>query len=188
MKIAFQQPLVPVLPVARELIAKTKWVHTKGHQNDTPKRIATPKQNGTPPQKDSLISRRLRTLSMKSPRSGTPTPTVIPPLPTRGDNDLSALGLVSEPLPINEDDSPPEERRAGKRNILRVFGKRRRSKSRTRGSFESGSSVSVSTSFFWRAAFSLIVPSLQVPEPPLPRSSQNDPARSFNETASASDE
>ena len=32
-KMAFQQPLVPVLPVARELISKTKWGGTKTHHN-----------------------------------------------------------------------------------------------------------------------------------------------------------
>lgn len=29
-KVAFHQPLIPVLPVARELIRKTKWVASKG--------------------------------------------------------------------------------------------------------------------------------------------------------------
>ena len=32
---AFQQPLVPVLPVARELISKTKWIKSSSH-NHTP--------------------------------------------------------------------------------------------------------------------------------------------------------
>ncbi|KAI0638130.1 golgi-body localization protein domain-containing protein [Trametes polyzona] len=43
-KVAFQQPLVPVLPVARELITKTKWIASKkdsGH--DRPTRPSTPK-------------------------------------------------------------------------------------------------------------------------------------------------
>lgn len=30
MKVAFHQPLVPVLPVARELFSKTKWIAGKG--------------------------------------------------------------------------------------------------------------------------------------------------------------
>ena len=43
-KVAFQQPLVPVLPVARELITKTKWIAKKdSHQNDRPSRPSTPK-------------------------------------------------------------------------------------------------------------------------------------------------
>ena len=44
-KVAFQQPLVPVLPVARELITKTKWIASKkdtGH-SDRPGRPHTPR-------------------------------------------------------------------------------------------------------------------------------------------------
>ncbi|KAI0702885.1 golgi-body localization protein domain-containing protein [Cytidiella melzeri] len=121
-KIAFQQPLVPVLPVARELIAKTKWVHSKGHHPDTPKRVATPKQNG-PHREGSLIPKRFRTLSTKSSRMNTPTPSANTP---NEEHDLSQ-------------DQQAEERRPSKRNILKAFAKRRRSKSRTRESFESGS-------------------------------------------------
>lgn len=39
---AFQQPLVPVLPVARELITKTKWLASK-RDHDRPTRPSTPK-------------------------------------------------------------------------------------------------------------------------------------------------
>ncbi|KAH9943489.1 golgi-body localization protein domain-containing protein [Epithele typhae] len=44
-KVAFQQPLVPVLPVARELITKTKWIASKkdAHHGDRPSRPSTPK-------------------------------------------------------------------------------------------------------------------------------------------------
>ncbi|TBU45037.1 golgi-body localization protein domain-containing protein [Dichomitus squalens] len=43
-KVAFQQPLVPVLPVARELITKTKWIAKKDtHLTDRPSRPSTPK-------------------------------------------------------------------------------------------------------------------------------------------------
>ena len=186
MKIAFQQPLVPVLPVARELIAKTKWVHTKNNHADSPKRIATPKQNGAT-HKESILPKRLRTFSMKPQRANTITPSVAPPMPSRGENDLSALGLVSEPLPLDEDESSPEERRPGRRNILKVFAKRHRSKSRARGSFESGSSVSVS--LFPRAIPSsianLLASVFQMQEPAMPRSSQQDPPRILDETASA---
>ena len=50
-KVAFQQPLVPVLPVARELITKTKWIASKkdtGH-HDRPSRPSTPKLLKKPP-------------------------------------------------------------------------------------------------------------------------------------------
>ncbi|KAI0750742.1 golgi-body localization protein domain-containing protein [Daedaleopsis nitida] len=46
-KVAFQQPLVPVLPVARELISKTKWITSKkdsSHERPSrPSRPSTPK-------------------------------------------------------------------------------------------------------------------------------------------------
>src|ERR1700761_2092712 len=34
LKMAFHQPLVPVLPVARELISKTKWIANKNNGQD----------------------------------------------------------------------------------------------------------------------------------------------------------
>ncbi|KAI9001069.1 golgi-body localization protein domain-containing protein [Trametes punicea] len=43
-KVAFQQPLVPVLPVAREIITKTKWIAMKKDAaHDRPTRPSTPK-------------------------------------------------------------------------------------------------------------------------------------------------
>ena len=33
-KMVFHQPLVPVLPVARELLSKTKWLNSKGSHSD----------------------------------------------------------------------------------------------------------------------------------------------------------
>jgi hypothetical protein len=138
---AFQQPLVPVLPVARELIAKTKWVHMKGHHTDGPKRVMTPKQGG-PAREGSLIPKRFRTLSTMSPKTNSPTPAATPPV---GEDDLSALGLVAEPSNMAEDEIE-DERKPARRKLLKVFGKRRRSNSRARGSFESGSSASVGVS------------------------------------------
>ena len=35
MKLAFQQPLVPVLPVAKELLSKTKWMAGSGKVKTT---------------------------------------------------------------------------------------------------------------------------------------------------------
>ncbi|CAL1700808.1 unnamed protein product [Somion occarium] len=71
LKMAFQQPLVPVLPVARELISKTKWGGAKAHhptthhhpspgirRKDTPKLLpffghSRDKGNGSAPEKQS---------------------------------------------------------------------------------------------------------------------------------------
>lgn len=49
---AFQQPLVPVLPVAREIISKTKWLATKGGkaltgEEGTPEQAQTPSAHRT---------------------------------------------------------------------------------------------------------------------------------------------
>lgn len=42
MKMALHQPLVPVLPVARELISKTKWIATKGKVARQARKITAP--------------------------------------------------------------------------------------------------------------------------------------------------
>nr|VWO95170.1 Uncharacterized protein [Ganoderma boninense] len=68
-KVAFQQPLVPVFPVARELITKTKWIATNRkdtHHNDRPTRPSTPKllktarppPSGDPPRRSTEMPRK----------------------------------------------------------------------------------------------------------------------------------
>jgi hypothetical protein len=44
-KVAFHQPLVPVLPVARELLSKTKWTSSKSSNqpHDNPLRLLHPR-------------------------------------------------------------------------------------------------------------------------------------------------
>ena len=43
-KMAFHQPLLPVLPVAKELLAKTKWTTTKSSQpHDSPLKMLHPR-------------------------------------------------------------------------------------------------------------------------------------------------
>ena len=66
--------------------------------------------------------------------------------PPEGEDELAALGLVTEPGSMVEDENEDDERRPARRKLLKVFGKRRRSKSRARGSFESGSSASIGVS------------------------------------------
>ncbi|OBZ70295.1 hypothetical protein A0H81_09960 [Grifola frondosa] len=83
-KVAFQQPLVPVLPVARELITKTKWIASKGHQTHErhgrfgPTRILSSRSStgrDTTSSEDSP-----QNVSPKEPRSSsaTPEPAVLP--------------------------------------------------------------------------------------------------------------
>ncbi|EKM59200.1 uncharacterized protein PHACADRAFT_169675 [Phanerochaete carnosa HHB-10118-sp] len=139
-KIAFNQPLVPVLPVAREIISKTKWV-SKGHNHQT----NTPRGSGAAsPQtrQQSLIPgipKRLRTISTMTIK-GKQTP-------YEKDKNLSvsALGLMTEPesmIPDEVSSASELENRKPKRQLLKVF-KRRRSASRVRSSMDSTSSVSV---------------------------------------------
>lgn len=42
MKMALHQPLVPVLPVARELLSKTKWIAAKGKVTRQARKITAP--------------------------------------------------------------------------------------------------------------------------------------------------
>lgn len=135
-KIAFQQPLVPVLPVAREIISKTKWVSRGHHHNDASKRNGTPKPQG---RENSIIPKRLRTISTMSNKAK--------PAPYDQERNLSALGLVTEPTVFTPDEVPHEEvGRRAKRQLLKVF-KRRRSKSQPRSSIDSTSSTSVSNEY-----------------------------------------
>ncbi len=134
---AFSQPLVPVLPVARELISKTKWVNTKGHQSDIHRRgTASPRLPFIgPSREDSQVPTRKRTTS---------TLATVKNAPLYKTENFSSLGLTSEPEPLPPLPPEPDEtgRRTGKR-LFKVF-KRRKSESKTRGSFESTESSSVS--------------------------------------------
>ncbi|KAJ6598956.1 golgi-body localization protein domain-containing protein [Mycena vulgaris] len=47
LKMAFHQPLVPVLPVARELISKTKWIANKSTAQDINALVSPPKMSRT---------------------------------------------------------------------------------------------------------------------------------------------
>jgi hypothetical protein len=64
-KMFFHQPLVPVLPVARELISKTKWIASKGHLGNLPD---VPKlQPSKAIEEDPLQKQRARSRSPRRP-------------------------------------------------------------------------------------------------------------------------
>lgn len=72
-KVAFQQPLVPVLPVARELISKTKWIaskkdtiHERPSRPNTPKLLKSRSNHSRPPTASSEVSRKSLDASRKS--------------------------------------------------------------------------------------------------------------------------
>ncbi|KAF9569300.1 hypothetical protein CPC08DRAFT_812902 [Agrocybe pediades] len=133
-KMAFHQPLVPVLPVARELLAKTKWTASKSsNPHDNPLRLLHPRAFGLDD------DRRLNSVHMettkksespsKSPwknalRSGhkEPTPTVLGP----------STPLTAEPEQMEFDvpEAKTPERPPGRRRVKSLFGSRSNSKSR----------------------------------------------------------
>ncbi|KAH9951643.1 golgi-body localization protein domain-containing protein [Amylocystis lapponica] len=131
-KMAFQQPLVPVLPVAREIISKTKWINAKGYHHEEHNRPSTP-----------------RMLTLKNPRRDNSTDTRRPTLFTRqqtSNGDLITPNLTSEPdsetIPDLRSDGPS---RLGRSRVLSVF-KRKHGSGETRKSSDSESSMNSSSS------------------------------------------
>lgn len=132
-KMAFQQPLIPVLPVARELISKTKWLASKGTPNVPGNSGSTPKfrrikaithadgsnneqQAGTRPRTASP-SRAWRRTPQK--RSETPPPP----------NITFNTEITTEPEPLEE----PEESERPRRARVRSLFSRASSRSRKSG-------------------------------------------------------
>ncbi|KAH8105900.1 golgi-body localization protein domain-containing protein [Cristinia sonorae] len=115
-KMAFQQPLVPVLPVARELITKTKWGAPKTTQSqaDTVKRKGGPKRLPFVGHRDVATS------------SG---------VPNMGHTPSSSDGSAENAATETEAARDEEERR--KRPRARVLSLFKRSRSKPRGSMDS---------------------------------------------------
>lgn len=134
-KIAFQQPLVPVLPVAKELITKTKWGTPKPHHpTDHTKRKGTTK---------------LFTFMSNGSRDGTPDATASERVDTPGltsSSDVSTDNLTSE---VNGDgvvreDDVNDRRKRPRTRVLSLF---KRSRSKPRGSMDSEVSIAVSATY-----------------------------------------
>ena len=124
-KIAFQQPLVPVLPVARELITKTKWGTSKSHhQQDTVKRKAGTKrlpfvghrEDTTTPDSNKQDKSELQASS----------------------SDVSAENVTAETETVRDED---ERRKRPRTRVMSLF---KRSRSKPRSSMDSDISVAVS--------------------------------------------
>jgi len=135
---AFHQPLVPVLPVARELLAKTKWTASKStNPHDNPLRLLHPRAFGLDDDRR-LNSVHIETskksdTSSKSPwknalRGGNkePAPTVLGP----------STPLTAEPeqiefeIPETKASEPPP----GRRRVKSLFsGRNSRNNSKSRG-------------------------------------------------------
>ncbi|KAJ3512535.1 hypothetical protein NLJ89_g3461 [Agrocybe chaxingu] len=138
-KMAFHQPLIPVLPVARELLAKTKWTATKGTQpHDSPLKLLHPsmfvaddehrlalieKSEGFGKRSQDGPSRSL----WKNPRRSKDTQDPPPP--------LTSLPLTSEPESMDSLDRPvsPHDRPTGRKRVKSLFSKSPRNRSKSKG-------------------------------------------------------
>lgn len=149
-KMAFNQPLVPVLPVAREIISKTKWVNSKHHHESHKRGTITPRslpfigasRESTLNSHGEGSGKRLRTMSTMSTIRGKPQL-------YKAEN-YSSLGLVTaEPDPLPQDQEQDQQESGTRvqkpRNKLFKVFKRRRADSKTRGSMDSTRSNSVSS-------------------------------------------
>ncbi|CCM03163.1 uncharacterized protein FIBRA_05285 [Fibroporia radiculosa] len=146
-KMAFQQPLVPVLPVARELISKTKWIAPKSHHSHTLDEhhrstllpfqarqmtsssssgsTATGSRTTSTPTGTLLSSSKGRAMSLFHLHNKTATPIV-------------ASSLTTEPEEI-QDSSDASSRRRGRPRVFSVF--KRRNQTGMRSSMDSDMST-----------------------------------------------
>lgn len=136
---AFQQPLVPVFPVARELITKTKWF---GKGRSSPNHLQDSRSNNKSVNKPSeqhtlLKKRKLRPSPSASP-SFMPAPSPM---------------IVSTPLELQDEpeeepshaEGLPEDNHPNRSRMLSMF---RRRQTDTRNSVDSNISTSVGGSIF----------------------------------------
>jgi hypothetical protein len=102
-KMALHQPLIPVLPVARELFTKTKWIARKGGQHLEFNESSAPELEATRrvPTRTSQSTKRSKSSSRPTTANGMKHSTSEPPLPR-----------TTSPQPI---DTPVQ---MGNRNIM----------------------------------------------------------------------
>ncbi|KDR83645.1 hypothetical protein GALMADRAFT_235956 [Galerina marginata CBS 339.88] len=132
-KMAFHQPLVPVLPVARELLAKTKWTASSKANNqphDNPLRLLHPRLFTTDD------DRRLGWVQNEVPKKAEGAPKSAWRNALRSNRDsplLTSLPLTAEPESIDTEapsipDPPP-----GRKRVKSLFSKKSRQSSKSRG-------------------------------------------------------
>jgi len=133
-KMAFHQPLVPVLPVARELFSKTKWTSSKStaQPHDNPLRLLHPRIFATD---DDHRLNSIQVEPLKKP--GTPAKTSRRN-PSKNSKDtsllLTSLPLTAEPEAMIEPDKPGSpDRGTGRKRVKSLFSKNARLSSKDRG-------------------------------------------------------
>ena len=133
-KMAFHQPLVPVLPVARELLSKTKWTSSKSSNqlHDNPLRLLHPRHFAT------TDDERLDWIQAEKASDSTVGPSKSswrtalrnnkdPPL-------LTSLPLTAEPESMDSEanasrpSSPP-----GRKRVKSLFGNKNLRRSKSKG-------------------------------------------------------
>ncbi|KZT12507.1 uncharacterized protein LAESUDRAFT_638973 [Laetiporus sulphureus 93-53] len=147
-KMAFQQPLVPVLPVARELISKTKWIQPRVHHTQTaedhqrsstptlllPFQARTSSTNSATSSDSTATGSRSSTIDLRRHRAKSPFPLHKNPTP------VISPDFTAEPEPLpdaNADNS--SMRRIARPRVLSVF--RRRHGNPARSSIDSDASA-----------------------------------------------
>ncbi|PCH41098.1 hypothetical protein WOLCODRAFT_89020 [Wolfiporia cocos MD-104 SS10] len=147
-KIAFQQPLVPVLPVARELISKTKWIPGKTHhvhdehpRSNSPSLLlpfhgrhsntssSTSSTATTSSSTSTLDLKRQRTRSLFQKR--------------KNQAPIVAEEVTAEPEPLGaEGNSTNDAREKTRPRVLSVFKRKQHTVNNARSSMDSGISTS----------------------------------------------
>lgn len=133
-KMAFHQPLVPVLPVARELLAKTKWTSSKSSNqpHDNPLRLLHPRHFTT--DDDHRLNWIQAEKSKKSIEGSSKSSWRTALRNNKDPPVLTALPLTNEPESMdaesasNSADSPP-----GRKRVKSLFGNKNSRRSKSRG-------------------------------------------------------
>lgn len=138
-KMAFHQPLLPVLPVAKELISKTRWTSSKGAPvHDSPLKLLHPRmlvadddsrlewlqREGTKLEvRPNNGSRNSKKSPMKEVNFSNPPPPPPPPITT-----ITSQPLSSEPESMMDAPIGAPQKRAANRNRVKSLFTRNKSK------------------------------------------------------------
>jgi hypothetical protein len=134
-KMAFHQPLVPVLPVARELLSKTRWTSSKStnQPHDNPLRLLHPRLLAT--DDDHRLNSMIHVQPLKKPETPAKTSRRNP---SKNSKDtplvLTSLPLTAEPEAMIEPDNPSSpDRGTGRKRVKSLFSKNTVLSSKDRG-------------------------------------------------------